>query len=62
VSSLLSIPQWGSTRSINAGAASAVAMYEWCRRYATGGERDAAADEPDLPAVCEGAPAPRTSR
>jgi len=34
VSSLLSIPQWGSTRSINAGAASAVAMYEWCRRYA----------------------------
>jgi len=36
VSSLLSIPQWGSTRSINAGAASAVAMYEWCRRYAAG--------------------------
>jgi tRNA G18 (ribose-2'-O)-methylase SpoU len=35
VSLLLSIPQWGSTRSINAGAASAVAMYEWCRRYAT---------------------------
>jgi tRNA G18 (ribose-2'-O)-methylase SpoU len=34
VASLLSIPQWGSTRSINAGAASAVAMYEWCRRYA----------------------------
>ena len=34
VSSLLSIPQWGSTRSINAGAASAVAMYEWCRRHA----------------------------
>ncbi len=38
VSSLLSIPQWGSTRSINAGAASAVAMYEWCRRHADGGE------------------------
>lgn len=36
VSSLLSIPQWGSTRSINAGAASAVAMYEWCRRHAAG--------------------------
>ena len=35
VQSLLSIPQWGSTRSINAGAASAVAMYEWCRRHAT---------------------------
>jgi len=34
VQSLLSIPQWGSTRSINAGAASAVAMYEWCRRHA----------------------------
>ncbi len=34
VSALLSIPQFGSTRSINAGAASAVAMYEWCRRHA----------------------------
>ncbi len=34
VVSLLSIPQFGSTRSINAGAASAVAMYEWCRRHA----------------------------
>jgi tRNA(Leu) C34 or U34 (ribose-2'-O)-methylase TrmL len=34
VDSVLSIPQFGSTRSINAGAASAVAMYEWCRRYA----------------------------
>jgi tRNA G18 (ribose-2'-O)-methylase SpoU len=31
---VLSIPQWGSTRSINAAAASAVAMYEWCRRWA----------------------------
>jgi tRNA G18 (ribose-2'-O)-methylase SpoU len=31
---VLSIPQYGSTRSINAGAASAVAMYEWCRRWA----------------------------
>jgi len=29
----LSIPQFGSTRSINAGAASAIAMYEWVRRY-----------------------------
>ena len=37
VSLLLSIPQFGSTRSINAGAASAVAMYEWCRRYADAG-------------------------
>ena len=37
VAALLSIPQFGSTRSINAGAASAVAMYEWCRRYADAG-------------------------
>lgn len=34
VSSVLHIPQYGSTRSINAGAASAVAMVEWCRRWA----------------------------
>ena len=34
VEAVLSIPQYGSTRSINAGAASAVAMYEWCRRWA----------------------------
>lgn len=34
VDRVLAIPQWGSTRSINAGAASAVAMYEWCRRWA----------------------------
>jgi tRNA G18 (ribose-2'-O)-methylase SpoU len=32
--SVLSIPQYGSTRSINAGSASAVAMVEWCRRWA----------------------------
>jgi len=31
---VLSIPQFGSTRSINAGAASAIAMVEWCRRWA----------------------------
>ena len=31
---VLAIPQHGSTRSINAGAASAIAMYEWCRRHA----------------------------
>lgn len=41
VQSVLSIPQWGSTRSINAGAASAVAMYEWCRRHATADEQAA---------------------
>ena len=31
---ILSIPQFGSTRSINAGAASAIAMYEWIDRHA----------------------------
>ena len=34
VARVISIPQFGSTRSINAGAASAVAMVEWCRRWA----------------------------
>jgi tRNA G18 (ribose-2'-O)-methylase SpoU len=32
--SVLHIPQYGSTRSINAGVASGIAMYEWIRRYA----------------------------
>jgi tRNA G18 (ribose-2'-O)-methylase SpoU len=31
---VLHIPQFGSTRSINAGVASGIAMYEYCRRYA----------------------------
>ena len=31
---VLHIPQYGSTRSINAGVASGIAMYEWVRRYA----------------------------
>lgn len=31
---ILHIPQFGSTRSINAGVASGIAMYEWIRRYA----------------------------
>jgi tRNA G18 (ribose-2'-O)-methylase SpoU len=35
VDQVLHIPQWGSTRSINAGVASGIAMYEWCRRHAT---------------------------
>ena len=30
----IEITQYGSTRSINASAAGAVIMYEWCRRYA----------------------------
>lgn len=37
LSSMIFIPQYGSTRSINAGAASAVVMVEWCRRYAEPG-------------------------
>ena len=35
---VLHIPQFGSTRSINAGVASGIAMYEWCRRYAPSAE------------------------
>jgi tRNA G18 (ribose-2'-O)-methylase SpoU len=31
---VLHIPQYGSTRSINAGVASGIAMYEWIRRHA----------------------------
>ncbi len=42
VGAILHIPQYGSTRSINAGAASAIAMVEWCRRWA-GGEATPAA-------------------
>jgi tRNA G18 (ribose-2'-O)-methylase SpoU len=30
----IEITQYGSTRSINASAAGAVIMYEWCRRFA----------------------------
>jgi tRNA G18 (ribose-2'-O)-methylase SpoU len=30
---ILHIPQFGSTRSINAGVASGIAMYEWIRRH-----------------------------
>jgi tRNA G18 (ribose-2'-O)-methylase SpoU len=33
VDMLLHIPQFGSTRSINAGVASGIAMYEWIRRF-----------------------------
>jgi tRNA G18 (ribose-2'-O)-methylase SpoU len=38
VERVLAIPQYGSTRSLNAGAASAVAMAEWCRRWAAPGD------------------------
>jgi tRNA G18 (ribose-2'-O)-methylase SpoU len=34
VDSVLHIPQGGSTRSINAGVASGIAMFEWVRRHA----------------------------
>ncbi|MHB8513219.1 MAG: TrmH family RNA methyltransferase [Actinomycetota bacterium] len=34
VTTVIAIPQFGSTRSINAGVASGIAMYEWIRRYA----------------------------
>ncbi len=37
-----SIPQFGSTRSINAGVAAGIAMYSWIRRHRLGGD--------DLPA------------
>jgi len=33
VDAVLSIPQFGSTRSINAGVASGIAMYEWIRQH-----------------------------
>ena len=33
VERVLSIRQFGSTRSINAGVASGIAMYEWVKRY-----------------------------
>ncbi len=36
---VLAIRQFGSTRSINAAAASAVAMHEWIRRHAPAAER-----------------------
>jgi tRNA G18 (ribose-2'-O)-methylase SpoU len=36
VSAVASIRQFGSTRSINAGVASGIAMHEWIRRHAAG--------------------------
>ncbi|MGI8887778.1 MAG: TrmH family RNA methyltransferase [Nocardioidaceae bacterium] len=43
----LSIAQFGSTRSINAGAAAAIAMHTWIRQHAV--LSTAAATQPDLP-------------
>ena len=34
--SLVNIPQYGSTRSLNVGVAAGIAMYEWTRRYLEG--------------------------
>jgi tRNA G18 (ribose-2'-O)-methylase SpoU len=34
-SAVLHIPQFGSTRSVNAGVAAGIAMYEWIRRHAS---------------------------
>lgn len=31
---VVAVPQWGSTRSLNAAAAAAIAMWEWVRRHA----------------------------
>jgi tRNA G18 (ribose-2'-O)-methylase SpoU len=33
---LLAVTQYGSTRSLNAGAAAAVVMHAWVRRHAFG--------------------------
>jgi tRNA G18 (ribose-2'-O)-methylase SpoU len=41
VGTVLSIPQYGSTRSINAGVASGIAMYEWIRRHGEAPHADA---------------------
>jgi tRNA G18 (ribose-2'-O)-methylase SpoU len=41
-SSILSIAQYGSTRSINAGAAAAIAMHAWIRRHRFGQGFDSA--------------------
>ncbi|MDF1564018.1 MAG: TrmH family RNA methyltransferase [Deltaproteobacteria bacterium] len=45
VERILHVPQYGSTRSINAGAASAVAMAEWCRRHAGRGQSSPGSSE-----------------
>ncbi len=38
--SVLSITQYGSTRSINVAAAAAIAMHEWSRAHRAGNDRD----------------------
>ncbi len=43
-SSLVGITQYGSTRSLNAGAAAAIAMYAWSQQWTSPGGGTAAAD------------------
>jgi len=38
---ICAITQYGSTRSVNAGVASGIAMYEWLRQHAPGGRDEA---------------------
>lgn len=49
ITSMIAIEQYGSTRSINAGAASAVVMAEWCRRHAAATRSAPAAAPPGAP-------------
>jgi tRNA G18 (ribose-2'-O)-methylase SpoU len=43
---LFSIAQFGSTRSINAGVASGIAMHAWIRSYVIADSEPAALDAP----------------
>ena len=62
-SELRMISQYGSTRSINAGAASAVAMWAWTRRYAPTPESGPGAGPGADPVSGRGSgPAPRQRR
>ena len=45
---VVGISQFGSTRSVNVGAAAAVVMHAWVRRHAFG-QRPAAWEDPDRP-------------
>lgn len=53
----LSIAQFGSTRSINAGAAAAIAMHSWVRRWAFG----QSPDQLQLPSSSSGPDSPPAS-
>lgn len=48
VSEVLSITQFGSTRSINAGVASGIAMHAWIRQHALGDSAHSRAGDPGL--------------